>query len=90
MPFNGGTLEQGSTLDSLGRIVNQQTANGSPYDTVQTKYDNMGRVTFVSAPFSCNSVEGCSNSTGTTTQFDGASRVHIVTDANGGVTTYTY
>jgi hypothetical protein len=88
--FNGGTLEHVSTLDSLGRVVNRQSYNGSTYDTVQTSYDAMGRVFFVSAPFSCSTVGGCSSSTGTTTTFDAASRVHTVTDANSEVTTYTF
>ena len=89
-PFNGGTLTHVRTLDGLGRVVNNQTYNGSTYDTVQTSYDSMERVSFVSVPFSCATVGGCSYTTGTNTTYDAASRVHTITNANNGVTTYTY
>jgi RHS repeat-associated protein len=88
--FNGGTLEHISTLDSLGRVVNEQTQNGSSYDTVQTSYDAMGRISFVSAPFSCGTAGGCSSTIGTTTTYDAAGRIHTVTDANGGIITHSY
>ena len=80
-PFNGGTLTHVKTLDGLGRVVIDQTYNGSTnYDTVQTTYDAMGRVSFVSVPFACSTIGNCSYSYGTTTTYDAASRVSTVTN----------
>jgi RHS repeat-associated protein len=90
-PFNGSSLDHWTTLDSLGRPVNDQTYNGTNYDTVQTTYDAMGRVSFVSVPFPCSTIGNCSYSYGTTTTYDAASRVSTVTDnVYNGTVTHTY
>jgi RHS repeat-associated protein len=88
----GGTVNIAriKTLDSLGRVISEQTQNGSNYDTVATRYDAMGRVFFRSSPFSCATKGNCTPGAGTTTTYDAAGRVHTITDANNGVTTFTY
>jgi RHS repeat-associated protein len=80
------------TLDGLGRVVNNQTYKGSTnYDTVQTTYDAMGRVSFVSVPFPCSTIGNCSDSSGTTTTYDAAGRVSTVADnVYYGTVTHTY
>jgi RHS repeat-associated protein len=78
------------TLDSLGRVISEQTQNGSTYDTVATRYDVMGRPYFKSWPFSCATKGNCTPGNGTTIIYDAAGREKTVTDGNGGTTTYTY
>jgi len=90
-PFNSNiTLTHIVSLDGLGRTVDDQTFNGTYYDTVQTAYDNMGRVSYVSAPFQCATAGYCTGGAGTTWTYDAAGRVYIVQDANGGTITHTY
>jgi RHS repeat-associated protein len=95
MPIVSGTSvsDVRTTVDGLGRPILQQTKQGpsaSNYDTVETDYDSLGRVSKVTLPF--NAAAGTANSSapGTSTQYDALGRVSSVSDSGGGTTSYTY
>jgi RHS repeat-associated protein len=99
--FNSGnsSVDKVTTTDGFGRTLFSQTRQGpsaSNYDTVATCYDNFGRVTFSSLPYSATlatSSSSCpypANSNGTVTTYEAMGRTYQVTAGNGGQTTFTY
>lgn len=91
---NNSTVDQLTTLDGLGRVHVQQTRQGpyasnSNFDSVETDYDSIGRVSRVTMPYSGTAGQTNSSAPSTTTTYDALSRVHQVTDGGGGTATYT-
>jgi RHS repeat-associated protein len=90
-PFQAMTMKHGLYYNGFGMPVVEQTWNGSSYDTLIKKYDGLGRLIFVSTPFTCSSSPySCSSAIGTTISYDALGRVLTQTDANGGIETHTY
>ena len=93
--FNGSTstADTRTTLDGLGRThVTQtlQTQGGASYDSTETDYDSLGRVSRVTVPYTGTAGQLNSSAPATTTTYDALSRPLTVTDGGGGVTTYSY
>jgi RHS repeat-associated protein len=97
LSFNNGNsvVDVLTTVDGLGRTHLKQRRQGptaSNYDSVETDYDSLGRVSRVTLPYSgpvgqtCPSGPSCP---ATTTTYDALSRISQVTDAGGGTTTYS-
>jgi YD repeat-containing protein len=86
--FNGSTSTANglTTLDELGRThVSQrkQSQGATTYDSVETDYDGLGRVSKVSIPYSGTAGQTTA-AAGTTTTYDALGRVTQITDAAGG------
>jgi RHS repeat-associated protein len=95
LTFNGGSsaADTLASLDGLSRAHIQQTRqapNSANFDSVETDYDSMGRVSRVTLPYT--GTAGLTNSTiaSTTTTYDAMSRLLTVNDGGGGTTTYSY
>jgi RHS repeat-associated protein len=96
--FNSGqsTVDILTTFDGFGRTSFSQTKQSptsSNYDTTATCYDNMGRVSFVSLPYSATAITSgtaCPSGSGTSYAYDALSRQYTVSDSGGGQTTYSY
>ncbi len=97
--FNGvSTVDLRKTTDPFGRPqFNQrnQTQNGSTYDTVEKDYDAMGRVVFISVPYSAGT--NPTGGPGTAVhyydalgKYDPLDRPITVIDAGGGTISYDY
>jgi RHS repeat-associated protein len=93
LTFASSTQDTLTTLDSLGRkilVQKKQGPSASQYDTVRTTYDNSGRVSTVSVPFSC-ALNCTVVPTAVTTQtYDSAGRPWVTTDGDSGTITKTY
>jgi YD repeat-containing protein len=92
--FNNGNsiIDNLTTTDGLGRIKLQQhrQAPGSTsFDTVQYKYDAIGRRISVSMPCSAAAGAGCSTAV-TSTTYDALNRAIQTTDGGGGTVTMAY
>jgi len=96
MNFNGSvsTDDELTTLDPLGRPIIDQRRNGqqsTTFDSVQSVYDAMGRVTTVSMPYSAAAgVSAPAGTAVTTTTYDALSRPIKVVDGGGGEADYNY
>ena len=95
LTFNSGnsTVDSLTTLDSLGRAHLQQRRQGpglSTFDTVETDYDALGRVSRITQPYS--GTQGQTNSTApaTTTTYDAMNRQLVALDGGGGSTIFFY
>lgn len=95
LTFNSGSSAADNlvTMDGLGRAHVQQTRQGpglSNFDTVETDYDAVGRVSRVTLPYS--GMEGQTNSTvaATTTSYDAMNRPLVISDGGGGSTIFFY
>jgi YD repeat-containing protein len=95
--FNSGnsSVDTLTTVDGLARPHVVQTRKGpsstsSNFDTVETDYDALGRVSKVTLPFSAAAGGTSSSAPGTSTQYDPLNRFTSVTDSGGGSTAYTY
>jgi RHS repeat-associated protein len=92
--ISGSSVVDGlTTLDGLGRPHLQQTKQGpiaANYDTVETDYDSLGRVSRVTVPYSGTSGQTNSSGPATATTYDALSRPLVVTDAGNGTVSYTY
>jgi len=94
--FNGTISVSDSrvTVDKFGRPILGQRLQGpgsSNYDTVETDYDNLGRVSRVTMPFQATA--GTTSSTApskVTTVYDAMGRPQTITDGGGGTAQYTY
>jgi RHS repeat-associated protein len=87
------TVDNFTSLDGLGRVhisQRKQSQGAANYDSVETDYDSLGRVSRVTVPYS--DVKNATRSTGnaTTTTYDALSRPLQITDGGGGWTKYTY
>ena len=95
MTFNSGNsvVDRLATADGLGRVHLLQTRQGpsaSNYDSVETDYDSLGRVSRLTLPY--NGTSGQTNSTApaATTTYDALNRPLTVTDGGGGTKTSLY
>jgi len=95
LTFNSGnsTVDMLTTLDGLGRAHVQQTRQGpslTTFDSVETDYDSIGRVSRVTLPYSGSAGQTNSTIAGTTTTYDALSRPLTVLDGGGGSTIYNH
>jgi RHS repeat-associated protein len=97
MNFNSGnsTVDSLTTLDGLGRLRVQQKRRGpasssSNFDSVETDYDSLGRVSHVTLPYVGTAGQTNSSAAGTTTTYDAMNRPRTVSDSGGGTTSYNY
>src|SRR5208337_223162 len=91
--FNSGasTVDVLTTVDALGRpflTQRKQNPSSNMYDTVETFYDDAGRVIGVSSP--CSAPAGGTCSGGTTISPDALGRPTSITDAGGGTVSFSY
>ncbi len=94
MPVNGtaSVVDVLQTVDGLGRaFLNQtkQSPTATTYDSVETFYDNLGRVKGHSLPYSGTAGQ-TSATLASTTLYDTLNRPVSVTDAGTGVSSMTY
>ncbi len=93
---NNSTVDSLTALDGLGRVHIQQkrqSPTATTFDSVETDYDSLGRVSRVTLPYSGNPGQTCPvgpSCPSATTTYDAFSRVSQVTDAGGGSASYTY
>jgi hypothetical protein len=90
---NNSTVDKLITLDSLGRShVSQtrQSPTSQNFDSVETDYDSLGRLSRVTLPYPAGA--GVTNSTiaSTNTTYDALSRQLAVSDSGGGSIVYSY
>jgi RHS repeat-associated protein len=94
--FNGNNSvsDQRTKTDGFGRVTVSETKQGptaTNYDAVQTNYNVSGYINNIFRPYSAGADTLC---TGTCfkviQQYDPTGRLTSVTDAGGGVITYTY
>jgi RHS repeat-associated protein len=95
LTFNSGasTVDKLTTVDGLGRTHVQQTRqspSSSNFDSVETDYDILGRVSRVTLPYSGTVGQTNSLIASTTTTYDAMNRPTSVTDGGGGITSYFY
>ncbi|MGA3325824.1 MAG: RHS repeat-associated core domain-containing protein [Terriglobia bacterium] len=95
LTFNGGSssVDILANLDGLGRVAvkqQRQSPGSSSFDSVQTRYDALGRAYQVSPPYSASADGSYGGSAWNTTQYDALNRPTNVTDAGGGSVAYTY
>ena len=93
--FNGAasTTDSRITIDALGRtpVTQQRQAQGSAnYDSIETDYDSLGRVSRVTTPYTGVAAQTSASAPATTTTYDALSRPLAITDGGGGVINYTY
>jgi len=94
LSFNNGssTVDGLTTTDGLGRVKlrqKRQAPSSTSFDTVQYKYDAIGRRTSVSMPCSAAAGAGCSTAV-TSTTYDALNRAAQTTDGGGGTVTTAY
>jgi RHS repeat-associated protein len=90
---SNSVVDQLTTTDTLGRVHLQQTRQGpsaSNYDTVETDYDALGRVSRATLTYSGTNGQTNSTAPASTFTFDALSRTKQATDAGNGTTSYTY
>lgn len=95
LTFNASasTVDSLVTLDSLGRIhVSQtkQSPSSSNYDSVETDYDSLGRVSRNTLPYSQSAGQTNSTAPAIMKTYDALGRILTTSDAGGGQTTYSY
>src|SRR5580704_413934 len=91
--FNGSTVDTLTTTDTLGRRHIQQTRQApgsSNFDSIETDYDNLGRVSRVTLPYAGTEGETYSGSAATVYTYDAMNRLLEAEDGGGGTTTYNY
>jgi RHS repeat-associated protein len=90
---NNSTSDALTTLDALGRAHVRQTRQSptaTNFDSVETDYDALGRVSRVTLPYSGTEGQTNSSAPATTTTYDGLSRPLTILDGGGGSTIYYY
>jgi RHS repeat-associated protein len=90
---NNSTVDVLTTFDGLGRTHVLQTRQGpssTNFDSVETDYDALGRVSRVTLPYSGTAGQTNSSVAATTTSYDALSRPLTVLDGGNGSTVYYY
>lgn len=95
LSFNSGSsaVDVLTTLDGLGRgRVNQtrQAPGSSNFDSVEQDYDNLGRPSRSTLPYSGTAGQLNSTAPATTKTYDALGRVNMVTDGGSGNSSYSY
>jgi RHS repeat-associated protein len=93
LSFNSSVVDHFATLDGLGRLSVSQTQQGpgGNYDSVETSYDALGRVSAVTLPYTAPSGGACSGTCPATSYgYDALNRVTSVTDGGTGSVTSVY
>jgi RHS repeat-associated protein len=95
LSFNGGnsTVDPLTNLDGLGRVHVKQTRQAPSslnFDSVETDYDSLGRVSRVTLPYTGTAGQANSSIPSTTTTYDAMNRQLTTTDGGGGTVTYFY
>jgi RHS repeat-associated protein len=93
--FNTGssTADSLTTLDGLGRVrvqQSRQSPGSSNFDSVETDYDSLGRVSRTTLPYVSTAGQTSGTAPALTTTYDALSRALSTSDAGGGSTSYTY
>lgn len=93
--LNGGNSasDYRTTVDGFRRpILSQrlQAPGSTNYDTAETDYDNMGRLSRSTMPFVATAGGTSSTAPAVTTAYDALNRPLTVEDANGGTVSYQY
>ncbi|MGH9476253.1 MAG: hypothetical protein ACRD1C_07960, partial [Terriglobales bacterium] len=92
MVFGGAITDTLTATDGLGRAVlvqHRQTPTSSDYDSIETEYDAMGRISAVSVPYTA-AAGVLGGASWTTITHDELSRPLVVTNPAGGSMTYAY
>jgi RHS repeat-associated protein len=90
---NNSTVDILTTLDGLGRLRVKQTRQGpglSNFDSVETDYDQLGRVSRATVPYSGTASQTNSSVAATTTTYDAVGRPLTILDGGNGTTVYYY
>jgi RHS repeat-associated protein len=96
MTFNtngSSTVDNLTTTDGLGRPILQQTRQApgaTMFDTTETVYDSLGRVSKTVLPFSTTAGTTNSSGAGTTTSYDALNRITQQQDSGGGTVSINY
>lgn len=96
LPVNGSTsaVDVVTTLDSLGRVHFRQTRlappSGGNFDTIETDYDNQGRVSRVTIPYTGTLAQANGSVGATTYTYDVLGRAATTDWASGDGHTYNY
>jgi len=93
LSFNSSVVDHLTTVDGLGRLSVSQTQQGpgGNYDSVETSYDALGRVSIVTLPYAASSGGACSGTCPATSYgYDTMNRVTSVTDSGGGSISSVY
>jgi RHS repeat-associated protein len=95
LTFNGGnsTSDLLGTLDGLGRnhlTQVKETPGGSNFDSIETDYDDFGRVSRVTLPYVGTAGQTNSSAPAKTTTYDALNRVLRISDSSGGYRSYSY
>ena len=95
MTFNSGNsiADMRTTVDGLGRIHLQQKKQGpnaTNYDSVETDYDSIGRVSRVTLPYSGTAGQTNGGAPGRTFSYDPLNRILTANDSGNGSTSYSY
>jgi RHS repeat-associated protein len=91
--YGTSTNDHRNNTDSYGRGHVSQIETGPSsglYNSVQTNYDNSGRVSRVSMPFQSATGDGNDFAPVTTQTYDSAERKLVTTDYGGGTITFCY
>jgi len=92
---NNSTVDTLTVFNGLGRTHIQQirqSPTATTFDSVETDYDSLGRVSRVTLPYSGTAGQTCPSGPScpaATTSYDALSRLSQVTDAGGGSATYS-
>jgi RHS repeat-associated protein len=90
---SNSTVDKLTTLDGLGRAHVQQTRQSptaTTFDSVETDYDALGRVSRVTLPYSAGAGQTNSSAPATATTYDALYRILSVSDSGNGSASYTY
>lgn len=91
---NHSVVDQRTKLDAFGRPILSQMKEGpssSEYDSTQTDYDNLGRISKTYLPFTNTQDVACSGTCpGVVESYDALYRPVATSDSGGGSTTWAY
>jgi RHS repeat-associated protein len=90
---NASTSDVLGNVDGLGRsFVSQvrEAPGSTTYDSVETDYDIVGRLSKRSLPYSGSAGQSNSTAPGTSTAYDALNRKYQITDSGGRMVAFTY
>ena len=92
LSFGGSLADVRTTVDGFGHpILTQRLNAGTTYDSVESDYDSLGRVSKSLLPFSAGAGSPCSGTCpGVSYSYDPLSRMSVVSDAGTGDVSLNY